>query len=347
MTRTSVIYAYSLLDGEHAAAVALSSVKAPAALPLTLSPDCDIFRKLAIDHLRPRAGGAKYKLLFANLSTRIISAKERTVTLQDIVKALSEEGYQRVRLSGGPVGDVWVSASKKDVVSAWEGLWNTLEAGRGSDGKKSRGRGTRMADGHLRGTHGAADALDWEEAMSLVRRMEADGEWRDAMLVACGCFLGLRISDLLRLRWNDICSEGLVSITEKKTGKNRLLKVNNTLQHHAELCRNRLGNPDGDSFIFGNPKYGSAVPFTRQRADQILKKAKQRYGIRSAGVFSTHSLRKTFGRRVWMQESRKGQGERALLLLCDVFGHSSMAITKRYLGIRQDEILSVYDSLSS
>ena len=70
-----------------------------------------------------------------------------------------------------------------------------------------------------------------------------------------------------------------------------------------------------------------------------------KYHIKSAKNSSSHSLRKTFGRRVWLQECDRGRGDEALLLLADVFGHSNIAITKRYLGIRKEEILSVYDSL--
>ena len=40
-----------------------------------------------------------------------------------------------------------------------------------------------------------------------------------------------------------------------------------------------------------------------------------------------------------------GRDDQALILLCDVFGHSSIAITKRYRDIREEEIKSVYDSL--
>ena len=36
----------------------------------------------------------------------------------------------------------------------------------------------------------------------------------------------------------------------------------------------------------------------------------------------------------------------SLILLMDIFGHSSPSITKRYLGIRDQEIFNVYDSLS-
>lgn len=195
-----------------------------------------------------------------------------------------------------------------------------------------------------RRSHPAADALEWNEAMRLIDQLAKDGRYRDSMLVACGCFLGLRISDILWLRWDEICSNDVLTLSEKKTGKKRSLKINPELREHARWCREEL-------FVEGNPLIFQSwdmedKPITRQRAAQILKEAQKRYHIRSAKVFSTHSLRKTFGRRVWLQQCDKGRGEQALLLLSDVFGHSSISITKRYLGIRQDEILSVYDSLT-
>ena len=81
------------------------------------------------------------------------------------------------------------------------------------------------------------------------------------------------------------------------------------------------------------------------RVHQILKDIKTTYSIKSAKVFSSHSLRKTFGRRVWLNECKQGRGEQALELLKELFGHSNVLITKRYLGIREDEILALYDKL--
>ena len=59
--------------------------------------------------------------------------------------------------------------------------------------------------------------------------------------------------------------------------------------------------------------------------------------------FSTHSLRKTFGRKVF--ESSEN-AELALVKLMELFNHSSVTITKRYLGLRQEELLNTYDCLS-
>ena len=60
--------------------------------------------------------------------------------------------------------------------------------------------------------------------------------------------------------------------------------------------------------------------------------------------FSCYSLRKTFGRQVYNMNS--DNAELALVKLMELFNHSSVAITKRYLGLRQEEILQTYDCLS-
>ena len=194
----------------------------------------------------------------------------------------------------------------------------------------------------IRKTHQAADALDWNEAMVLVQKMYEDGMVRDSLLVDSGCYLGVRVSDLLQLRWEDLLSDEFV-IYEQKTGKKRTLRVGASLLKHAKRCRKALGNPSLDSYVF--VRAGGTRPISRQAVDLMMKKVKVKYKVKSAKVFSSHSLRKTFGRRIWLQECDKGRGDQALLLLCDVLGHSSITITKRYLGIRQEEILSVYDSL--
>lgn len=194
-------------------------------------------------------------------------------------------------------------------------------------------------------TYRGADALEWNEAMFLVTCLMDEGRHRDAMLIAAGCYLGLRISDLLTLRWRDILAMETITIQEKKTEKKRMLRINAHLREIAAACHDEMFIKKDDAYIFSS-KINRRRPMTRQRAAQIVKGCISEHCDAKGRRFSTHTLRKTFGRRVWLQECEKGRGEQALLLLCDVFGHSSVSITKRYLGIRQDEILSVYDSLS-
>jgi hypothetical protein len=53
-------------------------------------------------------------------------------------------------------------------------------------------------------------------------------------------------------------------------------------------------------------------------------------------------FRKTLGNRVLKLNNYSNE---SIVLLMELFGHSSMAITKKYQGIREKEILGIYDSL--
>jgi len=69
---------------------------------------------------------------------------------------------------------------------------------------------------------------------------------------------------------------------------------------------------------------------------------KEKYGVKIEH-FSTHTLRKTFGRKVVAAAGESS--EMALIKLMKLFNHSSIAITKRYLGLRQEELMETYDML--
>lgn len=76
---------------------------------------------------------------------------------------------------------------------------------------------------------------------------------------------------------------------------------------------------------------------------QNVETGKTKYKVKAKN-FSCHSLRKTFGRQVYNMNDNNS--ELALVKLMELFNHSSVAITKRYLGLRQEEILETYDCLS-
>lgn len=79
-----------------------------------------------------------------------------------------------------------------------------------------------------------ADFLVWSDAMNLIRKLAKDNNYKISLLVALGCFTGLRISDILALRWNQILGVSEFTIIEKKTGKKRMLRLNPQLQKHSE-----------------------------------------------------------------------------------------------------------------
>lgn len=95
-----------------------------------------------------------------------------------------------------------------------------------------------------------ADALNWDEAMSLIRRLYRDGKYTMSLLVATGCLTGLRISDILTLRYCDLFS-GELEIIEQKTRKRRAIRINQDLQDHVHKCFKalHLTDPTRKAFI--------------------------------------------------------------------------------------------------
>lgn len=185
-----------------------------------------------------------------------------------------------------------------------------------------------------------ADYLIWSDAMNLIRKLAKDGNYKMSLLVAIGCFTGLRISDILALRWKQILGVSEFAIVEKKTGKRRTIRLNSELQCHIVDCYNHIQPIGIESPILVSQK---GTTFSVQRINAILKDLKKKYRLK-INHFSCHSLRKTFGRQVYNMNSESA--ELALVKLMELFNHSSVAITKRYLGLRQEEILETYDCLT-
>ena len=185
-----------------------------------------------------------------------------------------------------------------------------------------------------------ADYLVWSDAMNLIRKLAKDGNYKISLLIALGCFTGLRISDILALRWSQILYTEEFTIIEKKTGKQRTLRLNPQLQKHIQECYEQI-KPIGIKAPILVSQKGTI--FTVQAINRILKEIKKKYRLKIKN-FSCHSLRKTFGRQVYTMNGENS--ELALVKLMELFNHSSVSITKRYLGLRQEEILQTYDCLS-
>ena len=69
-----------------------------------------------------------------------------------------------------------------------------------------------------------ADYLVWSDAMNLIRKLAKDGNYKISLLISLGCFTGLRISDILALRWKQILNTDEFTVIEKKTGKQRTVE---------------------------------------------------------------------------------------------------------------------------
>ena len=159
------------------------------------------------------------------------------------------------------------------------------------------------------------------------------GNFRNYVLIVFGACTALRISDLLKLKWEDVYDEeskdfrSHVTLKEKKTGKKKTVALN---PKAIEALRLYFPRKRGE-FIFISNRGEKAI--SRVQAWRVIRAAAE--AIRAAGRIACHSLRKTFGYFAW----KKGIMP---VILMDIFNHSSFEITRRYLGITQDDRDDVY-----
>jgi len=144
----------------------------------------------------------------------------------------------------------------------------------------------------LKGQKTTIDFLEWEKMQSLVLKLERDGDLRFALLIATGSYIGLRISDLLQLRWGQVLNQDCFTITENKTKKLRKVTLNPELVGIIARLFTALGADESD-YMFVN-RFGDK-PFSIQHVNAKLKEIFTKYGIR--GQYSSHFMRKTLALR--------------------------------------------------
>jgi len=160
------------------------------------------------------------------------------------------------------------------------------------------------------------------------------GQIRNYVLVVLGLYTALRISDLLRLRWDDVYDfENLrirqnVTVTENKTGKSKTFALNKDAVYALKLFSEKARK---GAFLIENPKTERAI--SRIQAYRIICAASD--DLKFQTRVSCHSLRKTFGYHAWKDGISPA-------VIMEIYNHSSLSVTRRYLGVTQDDKDSVY-----
>lgn len=160
---------------------------------------------------------------------------------------------------------------------------------------------------------------------------------RNYTMIVMGLNTAFRIGDMLLLKWQDVCHPdgslcAHIYIKEQKTGKSRTVPINNALRQALEAYRESLQTPVLHNWLFPSPRR-QTQPLSRHQAYRIVRRAAAACGL--SEHISCHSLRKTFGYYAWKNGTPPA-------MLMDLYNHSSYQITKRYLGIEQEERDQVY-----
>lgn len=185
----------------------------------------------------------------------------------------------------------------------------------------------------IKGSITTSDYLNFDEVTMKALKIIKQGKFSNlGFLVVVGINTGLRISDILKLTYEDFEEDSIILI-EGKTGKKRTVRINNNIQEALVLLNKKSKVSSGNVFVTKNNSIYSV-----QHINKWLKVNFKSNKLR----VSTHSLRKTFART--LIERSKNQMY-CLNLLSEIFNHSSPAVTRIYLGFRQEEIDDIYLSL--
>jgi integrase len=179
------------------------------------------------------------------------------------------------------------------------------------------------------------DYINFDTALNIGKKLMQSGDTNKEILgfyIITSIYTGFRVSDIKTITYSQIDS-GIITIKEQKTNKLRETPV------HPEIkeARKMITRKNDYGFIFISQKGGV---YTTQQLNRLLKQAFIK--LIPTHCISSHSLRKTFGRRVY---ENMNQSEHALTMLCEIFNHSNLKMTRAYLGLKQEEFNSVYLSL--
>lgn len=184
-----------------------------------------------------------------------------------------------------------------------------------------------------------SDHLSYKEFNRLLECLHNDGEYRWEMYARLSFCTACRASDTLNFKWRDILNVSSVYVVEQKTKKTRKIPFNPSVQKSfCDLWR-LMGCPDKNDYIMSSNR--GDQPMTIQYINQKLKTFKKKYRLKIEN-FSTHTFRKTFGRYVYDTNNHSAE---SLLLLNRILNHSSIQVTKTYIGITQEEVDSIYASI--
>ena len=161
-------------------------------------------------------------------------------------------------------------------------------------------------------------------------------------LINIGVNVGLRISDLSRLKFENINADYTIRLKEKKTKKIRKIKLNPVCQRAIEDLKNyykEIGFSPEEGFLFKslNRKYVKESidkSISTVGISKYLNKARKDLNI--SYPIGTHSLRKTWGHRVY-------KGTLDIAIVMTILNHSSANQTLKYIGIEEDKINKIYE----
>lgn len=173
---------------------------------------------------------------------------------------------------------------------------------------------------------------------------------RNKLLFLVGMNIGIRGSDLRSLKWSFFFDEQkdgtlefkkfyvLQPMKQRKQKKFVKLYFNKAVKTAINNYVSEYPMGNLNEYLFSSRK--GEEPIEVKSLWRIIKDAAVEAGIKQN--IGSHSLRKTFGYWVWHEAEDKNK---ALVILQQIFNHSNLQVTSKYIGILDDEIEDMFNSI--
>jgi len=173
-----------------------------------------------------------------------------------------------------------------------------------------------------------------EKILAIKRLLMAEPNPRNYLLFTFGVNSALRSSDLRNLKLSDVIDDKgdikkYLYMRVKKTGREMKIFINEAMKEALKyyLKKGKVYSPD--QYLFKSKR--SDKPLSNVDLFYLMKSWTQAVGLINER-YSAHSLRKT-----WGYQARKFHGA-SIEMIAEKLGHASSNVTKRYIGIDQEEI---------
>lgn len=167
------------------------------------------------------------------------------------------------------------------------------------------------------------------ESINMIKKILKSQSQRDLLLFVLGINTGIRVSDLLSLKvqdvWDGKRTKEFLYLKDSQSGEERAYYLNHRVHQELKNYLSQFNLKDSD-YLFKSSR--NEQPISRQQAYRIINKAAKEAGI--IGKIGMHTLRKTFGYHAY----RKGI---AISILMEIYHHHTPAETLRYIGIDKHE----------
>lgn len=206
-----------------------------------------------------------------------------------------------------------------------------------------------------------AELLDWSKVIDGLRYFEENERWEELLLVACAAFTGCRPSDFVNFTWDLFFEENgdlkqHVLIYERKpahimaakgkVSKPRKVFLNKRFKEILTKChsvhRIKYGN-----YLFGSRETKSkdeAAGICERTANRRLQRLALEIGLPKD--VTSYSFRRTCARKIFDAQQSAGRDFFSSVQVVQQFlNHTDPRTTLHYLGLYDDQLKAVYDSL--